>query len=50
MRIVLDTNQFISALICKEGHPAQILRAWRESKVELAVSPDVLEEVKDLKT
>ncbi len=45
MRIVLDTNQFVSALIRKKGNPAQILRAWREGRLELAVSQDLLEEV-----
>jgi putative PIN family toxin of toxin-antitoxin system len=45
MRIVLDTNQFVSALIRKEGHPAQILQAWREGKIDIAVSPNLLEEV-----
>lgn len=45
MRVVLDTNQFISALIRKDGHPAQIVQAWRQGEVELVVSPTLLEEV-----
>lgn len=48
MRIVLDTNQLVSALIRKNGRPAQILQAWRQGQVELAVSPDLLEEVAEV--
>ena len=29
MRVVLDTNQHISAIIQPNGHPAQILQFWR---------------------
>jgi hypothetical protein len=45
MRIVLDTNQFVSALISPAGNPARIMDSWRQGKVELAVSPSVLNEV-----
>ena len=44
MRIVLDTNQHISAIIQPNGHPAQILRLWRAGVIELAISPLILEE------
>ena len=29
MRVVLDTNQHISAIIRPTGHPAQIVKLWR---------------------
>ncbi len=44
MRIVLDTNQHISAIIQPNGRPAQILRLWRAGVIELAISPLILEE------
>ncbi|MXY28163.1 putative toxin-antitoxin system toxin component, PIN family [Candidatus Poribacteria bacterium] len=44
MRVVLDTNQHISAIIRPNGHPAQIVKLWRIGLIELAVSPFILEE------
>lgn len=43
MRIVLDTNVFISGIFFT-GPPHQILKAWRDGKVDLLVSPSILEE------
>ena len=43
MRIVLDTNVFISGVFFG-GLPFQILRAWRDGKVTLALSIEILEE------
>jgi putative PIN family toxin of toxin-antitoxin system len=45
MKIVLDTNQWVSALICPQGRPAQIVQAWRHGKVEIALSPGILNEL-----
>lgn len=45
MRVVLDTNQLVSALICPQGHPAQIMQAWRQGKIELVLSRDILDEL-----
>lgn len=44
MRIVLDTNQHISAIIRPNGNPAQIVKLWRIGLIELAISPTMLEE------
>ena len=44
MRVVLDTNQHISAIIRPKGHPAQIVRLWSNGLIELAISPLILEE------
>ncbi len=44
MRVVLDTNQHISAIIRPNGHPAQIVKLWRVGLIELAISPAILEE------
>ena len=43
MKIVLDTNVFISGIFFT-GPPYLILRAWQDGKIELVVSPDILDE------
>ena len=43
MRIVLDTNVFISGIFFT-GPPYQILKAWRDGRVKLLVSPSILDE------
>jgi len=43
VRIVLDTNVFVSAIFFS-GPPSRILEAWRDGKIELAVSPDIINE------
>ena len=44
MRVVLDTNQHISAIIRPNGNPAQIVQLWHIGLIELAISPSILEE------
>ncbi|HEY6871180.1 MAG TPA: putative toxin-antitoxin system toxin component, PIN family [Geobacteraceae bacterium] len=43
MRIILDTNVFVSGIFFT-GPPHQILEAWRDGKLKLAISPEILEE------
>lgn len=43
MRIVVDTNVLISGVFFS-GPPYEILDAWRKRRVQLVVSPEVLEE------
>jgi len=43
MKIVLDTNVFISGIFFT-GPPYQILKAWRDGRVQLLVSPSILDE------
>ena len=43
MRIILDTNVFISGIFFT-GPPFQILKAWRDGRVQLLVSPSILDE------
>lgn len=43
MRIVLDTNVFVSGVFFT-GPPYQILKAWRDGKVKLILSPEILDE------
>ncbi len=46
MRMVLDANQFVSAVLVPYGRPAQILRAWREGAFELVLSLPILAEIR----
>lgn len=43
MKIVLDTNVFISGVFFT-GPPHKILEAWRDGKVALVLSPEIMEE------
>ena len=43
MRLVLDTNVFVSGVFFS-GPPYEILNAWRHRKVDLVISPDILDE------
>ena len=43
MRIILDTNVFVSGIFFT-GPPYQILRAWRDGKLKLVISPAILDE------
>ncbi len=43
MRIVLDTNVFISGIFFS-GPPSKILQAWRNSKIQIILSEEILEE------
>jgi len=45
LKIVLDANVFVSALINPRGKPAQILNYVVENKVRLFTSPSIIEEL-----
>ena len=45
MRVVLDANVLVSALISAKGAPAQILLHWQEGKLDVVASPPILEEL-----
>jgi len=46
LKVVLDTNVFVSSLLVKAGLPAQILDAWRERRYLLIVSPAIIAETR----
>lgn len=46
MRVVLDTNILISALIVSVGSPAAIYRAWAEGRFTLLTCAEHLDEVR----
>ncbi len=41
MRIVLDTNVFISGIFFS-GPPSQILKAWKDTKIQVVLSKEIL--------
>lgn len=43
MKIVLDTNVFISGIFF-HGPPAQILDAWKKSKIQIVLSKEIIDE------
>jgi len=46
MRVVLDTNILVSALLVELGHPATIYRAWQEGCFRLLVCGEQLAELR----
>ena len=44
MRVVLDTNVFISSLLTPEGNPRKVIDLWRFEKITLCLSKDTLAE------
>lgn len=48
MRVVLDTNIFLSGLISPRGLPAQLMDAWRSRRFTLVSHPIQLEELRDV--
>ena len=43
MKVVLDTNVFVSGVFFS-GPPFQILKAWNIGKIQLVVSPEIIDE------
>jgi putative PIN family toxin of toxin-antitoxin system len=50
VRVVLDANVLVSALISAAGPPREIVRAWTDERIELVVSATLLDELKDVLT
>jgi putative PIN family toxin of toxin-antitoxin system len=48
MRVVLDTNILVSALLIQDGHPGAIYRAWSEGAFTLLSCARQLEELRDV--
>jgi putative PIN family toxin of toxin-antitoxin system len=45
LKVVLDTNVFVSSLLVKQGLPAQALDAWRDRRYLLVTSPAIISEI-----
>lgn len=43
MKVVLDTNVFISGIFFK-GPPQKILKAWRDGRIKILISEEIIEE------
>ncbi len=43
MRVVLDTNVFVSAVFFG-GHPGRVLAAWRDGVIDVVVSDEIIQE------
>ena len=50
MRIVLDTNILVSALISREGYPGQLLAATKREGITLVTSPYQIDELRAVLT
>jgi len=48
LKLVLDTNVFVSALLKRSSVPGQILQAWRDGRFDLLVSDPLYEELSDV--
>lgn len=48
MRVVLDTNILLSALINRHGTPAQLITGWRARRYDLITSTEQLIELGDV--
>ncbi len=46
MKVVFDTNIYISGFLFKGGIPSQLLELARDKKFQLFVSPEILEELR----
>lgn len=44
MKVVIDTNVFISSLLTPKGNPRRIIDLWRFEKITLCISKDILAE------
>jgi len=45
MRVVLDANALVSAILSPCGTPAQIFNAWRAESFDLGISEAILADV-----
>lgn len=45
MRVVVDTNVFVSAMLNNRGTPARVVQAWYEGAYTLVVTDDLLFEL-----
>ena len=48
MRIALDTNIFVSALITKGTPPDQLYQAWLRNDIDLVTSVEQIDEISDV--
>jgi len=47
MKVILDTNVFISGIFFS-GPPYKLLEGWRDGKIKLVMSPEILKEYQEV--
>lgn len=45
MRVVLDSNIYLSALISEKGNPFKIIQRWQEKEFDVLVSQPIINEI-----
>ncbi|MDE2231540.1 MAG: putative toxin-antitoxin system toxin component, PIN family [Candidatus Omnitrophica bacterium] len=48
LKVVVDTNQFVSALISKRSQSARLLELWKNQHFILVTSPEIIAEIKEV--
>jgi uncharacterized protein len=48
MRVILDTNILLSALLAPHGKPAQIIAAWKKKRFQIAFCAEILTELREV--
>lgn len=48
MRVILDTNILLAALLSPQGMPAEILLAWKRKQFRLVLCPEILTELHEV--
>lgn len=48
LRVVVDTNVFVSALLSRSGSPAQVVQAWKDRKFVMITSAAIIEEIAEV--
>ena len=48
MKVVIDTNVFVSALFSAHGTPRRIIDLWKTSEITLCITKEILEEYIDV--
>ncbi len=44
MRVVIDTNVFISSFLTREGNPRKIIDLWKKGEIKLCLSKPIIDE------
>jgi putative PIN family toxin of toxin-antitoxin system len=50
LRVVLDTNVFVSSLLSRKGTPSKVVDEWRAGKYLLVTSPSLISEIRRVLT
>jgi len=48
LKVVIDTNVFVSALLSAHGTPRRIIDLWKTGEITLCITKDILEEYIDV--